>query len=223
MIGPRRSRALPPLSAAPSHGSMCWASVAQCLGYRGAPAGSRCGDLVFFSGRGRRSSLLVVPTLSDLIRGCTSLAGGDLEWLHSLVSDWQLLADLSFADLCSGRRCANGERLGRGGPDAPDHWPDRVPRRHRRHDRGSRRAATARHRPSGEGRICREGDPDWTDGVPVRGEPVPVTAGRADHRGGRAEHQPQFGAHPSRLELTYLQSADELAQMVAAGRFPFPR
>ena len=40
-----------------------------------------------------------VPTLSDLARDHTSLSGPDLEWLHYLVSDWQLLADLSFADL----------------------------------------------------------------------------------------------------------------------------
>jgi two-component system, sensor histidine kinase PdtaS len=40
-----------------------------------------------------------VPTLSDLARNHTSLSGADVEWLHSLVSDWQLLADLSFADL----------------------------------------------------------------------------------------------------------------------------
>ena len=40
-----------------------------------------------------------VPTLTDLARNLTGLSGPDLEWLHSLVSDWQLLADLSFADL----------------------------------------------------------------------------------------------------------------------------
>src|SRR5262244_3832712 len=40
-----------------------------------------------------------MPTLTDLARSYSSLNGADLEWLHSLVSDWQLLADLSFADL----------------------------------------------------------------------------------------------------------------------------
>src|SRR6201996_2869563 len=38
-------------------------------------------------------------TLSALARDLTSLSGPEMEWLHSLVSDWQLLADLSFADL----------------------------------------------------------------------------------------------------------------------------
>src|ERR1700722_2188093 len=40
-----------------------------------------------------------VPTLNDLARSYTSLRDDELECLHSLVSDWQLLADLSFADL----------------------------------------------------------------------------------------------------------------------------
>ncbi|HEX4832351.1 MAG TPA: histidine kinase N-terminal domain-containing protein, partial [Trebonia sp.] len=40
-----------------------------------------------------------MPTLTDLARSYSTLNSDDLDWLHSLVSDWQLLADLSFADL----------------------------------------------------------------------------------------------------------------------------
>jgi len=39
-----------------------------------------------------------VPTLNDLARRA-EIATADVEWLHALVSDWELLADLSFADL----------------------------------------------------------------------------------------------------------------------------
>jgi two-component system, sensor histidine kinase PdtaS len=39
-----------------------------------------------------------VPPLSDLA-GQAGIRGADLDWLHALISDWQLLADLSFADL----------------------------------------------------------------------------------------------------------------------------
>ena len=46
-----------------------------------------------------RVPLLICATLTDLARRHTSLARADLECLHALVSDWQLLADLSFADL----------------------------------------------------------------------------------------------------------------------------
>ena len=40
-----------------------------------------------------------MATLTDLGRRFTSLTVPDIDWLHALVSDWQLLADLSFADL----------------------------------------------------------------------------------------------------------------------------
>ena len=40
-----------------------------------------------------------MPTLNDLARRHTALTSADIDWLHALVSDWQLLADLSFADL----------------------------------------------------------------------------------------------------------------------------
>lgn len=37
--------------------------------------------------------------MNDLVRQHTALGDSDLEWLHLLVSEWQLLSDLSFADL----------------------------------------------------------------------------------------------------------------------------
>lgn len=43
--------------------------------------------------------LVIVATLDDIVQSQTSLDGADIAWLHSLVSDWQVVADLSFADL----------------------------------------------------------------------------------------------------------------------------
>ena len=40
-----------------------------------------------------------MPSLDDIARFQTVLGPGDLDWLHALVSDWQIIADLSFADL----------------------------------------------------------------------------------------------------------------------------
>lgn len=37
--------------------------------------------------------------MNELVRQHTALSDSDLEWLHLLVSEWQLLSDLSFADL----------------------------------------------------------------------------------------------------------------------------
>ena len=38
-----------------------------------------------------------MPSLNELVRQHTTLTGADVEWLHLLVSEWQLLSDLSFA------------------------------------------------------------------------------------------------------------------------------
>jgi hypothetical protein len=68
-----------------------------------------------------------VPTLSDLARNLTSLSGQDMEWLHSLVSDWQLLADLSFADLILWVPLRTRLRVGGSGADAADDRADLLP------------------------------------------------------------------------------------------------
>jgi hypothetical protein len=40
-----------------------------------------------------------VSTLADMLRDTTDLEPAQSEWLHLLAGDWQLIADLSFADL----------------------------------------------------------------------------------------------------------------------------
>src|SRR6185295_19182421 len=73
-----------------------------------------------------------------------------------------------------------------------------------------------------DGRVAREGDPEWRDEVPVRVEAIPV------RRGARviavvARNTNLHGVRtPSRLELSYLQAAGELTQMIAGGTFPYP-
>jgi two-component sensor histidine kinase len=161
-----------------------------------------------------------VPSLSDLAGRHTLLTAADVEWLHALVSDWQLIADLSFADLILWAQTkdnrdwlALAQMRPTTGPTAVHN--DVVGLRLRSGQRPLIDAALA------EQRICREGDPDWTTGVPVRPETIPVT------REGRViaviERNTNLNAArtPSRLELTYLRGADDLAQMVAEGTFPF--
>src|SRR6266851_2688407 len=64
--------------------------------------------------------------------------------------------------------------------------------------------------------------PDWRNGVPVRTEGIPVT--RANRVIAVIERCTNLNSArtPSRLELTYVQGADDLARMVAEGTFPFP-
>ncbi|WP_269937184.1 sensor histidine kinase [Arthrobacter sp. HY1533] len=40
-----------------------------------------------------------MAVFADMIRDSSVLGPGDAEWLHLLVGDWQMIADLSFADL----------------------------------------------------------------------------------------------------------------------------
>ena len=40
-----------------------------------------------------------MPSLDDIAREHTDLGGEDLAWLSLLMADWQIIADLSFADL----------------------------------------------------------------------------------------------------------------------------
>src|ERR1700758_2316454 len=98
-----------------------------------------------------------MPTLTDLTLRQAGLAEADVDWLHMLLSDWQLLADLSFADLVLWAQLRDGSgwvALAQIRPvTAPTAIPDDVV--------GSVRPAGTRpflDVAMQERRICREGD-----------------------------------------------------------------
>jgi two-component system, sensor histidine kinase PdtaS len=161
-----------------------------------------------------------VPTLTELARRHTALGEEELAWLHALVADWQLVADLSFADLIlwvpdrsGGGYVALAQIRPTTGPTV--FQDDLVGRRMRRGERPLVDSALD------EGRVCREGDPEWRGDVPVREETIPVR--HADRVIAVVARQTNLASArtPSRLELAYLQSAADLAQMLAEGSFPF--
>ena len=159
--------------------------------------------------------------MNDLVREHTDLDASDLEWLHLLVSEWQLLSDLSFADLVLWVPTRDGTRYVSVAQMRPNTGPTSYQDDMVGHlvPRGRRPLLDAA---LDEGRIVREGDPEWREEVPVRVESIPV---RRDGRvlGVIARNTNLLTVRtPSRLELTYLQSASDLAQMIAAGAFPFP-
>jgi two-component system, sensor histidine kinase PdtaS len=158
-----------------------------------------------------------VPTLTDLATRA-GLQLRDVEWLHALVSDWQLLADLSFADLVLWAPLPDTSWLALAQmrpTTAPTALPEDVV--------GTIRPARERQFlvvAFEERRICREGDPEWTRGVPVRHETIPVVfEGRTIAVIERSTNL-SAARTPSRLDLAYLKAADDLTQMVAAGIFP---
>ncbi|HEX3906905.1 MAG TPA: histidine kinase N-terminal domain-containing protein [Mycobacteriales bacterium] len=157
----------------------------------------------------------------DELLGPHGLELDDADILHRLVGDWQLLADLSFADLVLFVPDRDGEWFTVVAQMRPTTGPtsyqdDLVGTVVAAADRPQLRAAFA------DGRIVREGDPVWLGGVPVREEALPVT------RGGRVlaviarDTNLAAARTPSRLEIAYLQSANDLAQMLAEGRWPYP-
>jgi two-component sensor histidine kinase len=169
-----------------------------------------------------------VSALTELLTARTELTDPQIQHVQRLVGEWQLLSDLSFADLLlwvpvdlhegeagsvPGFLCVAQCRPTTG-PTAYQH--DQVGTR----IRGERAVpmTTALH----EGRIFREADPDWDGDLPIRREGIPVR-----HEGeivaivGRDSNLASVRT-PSQLELVYLQSAADLAAMVADGTFPGP-
>jgi two-component system, sensor histidine kinase PdtaS len=165
--------------------------------------------------------LTCVPSLQELVRAHTDLDSEDVAWLHLLLADWQIIADLSFADLVLWLPDRQGDGYWAVAQMRPTTGPTAYV-----DDlvgafvaKGRRPLIDSAHE---HGRVAREGDPEWRDDIPVRVEAIPV------RRGDRilgiiARNTNLLGVRtPSRLELSYLQTATDLTQMIASGHFPFP-
>ena len=166
---------------------------------------------------------LLMSTLFELLAEHTTMSPEDVDHLQRLVGEWQLLADLSFADLLLWVPVAEREFLcvaqvrPTTGPTA--YQDDQVGRR--AHGAGAYSMVIA----TTEDRIFRESDPEWDGPVPVRREAIPVR-----RPGGITGVMAVLGRDtnlaaarsPSKLELVYLESAGDLCKMVADGSFPAP-
>jgi two-component sensor histidine kinase len=168
-----------------------------------------------------------VSTLADLLAEHTDLPGTAVSHLQRVVAEWQLLADLSFADFLL------WIPLGAQSPAAAGHdflciaqaRPTTAPTAYFDDLVGSglfdadhpqlRRAVV-------EERICREEDPQWEHGVPVRREAIPVRAGAGGEIVAVLSRDTNLSVPrvPSPLEIAYLGGAGDLCQMIADGSFP---
>ena len=142
-----------------------------------------------------------MSTLAELVRSRTDLTGLDLDHLQRLVAEWQLLADLSFADLVLWVRTHEGTWLAASHmrpTTGPTSYPDDVV--------GEERAQA----------------PGPEESVRLRREVVPVQRGDRTIAILSRDANLATARVPSQLELAYLSSAGELMQMVGEGTFPFP-
>jgi two-component sensor histidine kinase len=154
--------------------------------------------------------------------------GGVSEALHRLVGDWQLLADLSFADLLLLIPDDAGETFVVVAQMRPTTGPTAY------QDDLVGRTLTAADRPQlavalTEGRICREGDPVWSAEhadrqapLPIRQEALPVRFGDRVVAVVARDTNLAAARTPSQLEIAYLRTANDLAQMLVEGRWPYP-
>ncbi|HEY3736773.1 MAG TPA: histidine kinase N-terminal domain-containing protein [Jatrophihabitans sp.] len=177
-----------------------------------------------------------MSALTELLAARTTLDDRQIEHLQRLVSEWQLLSDLSFADLLLWVPVAGTAEAGNTtflcvaqcrpttGPTA--YLTDEV----------GATEAMPRSRPlqtaHDEARIFREAEADWEGDLPVRREAIPVRfPGSEGPEGSRASGGKVIAVvgrdsnlasvrTPSQLELVYLASAADLATMVADGSFP---
>lgn len=156
--------------------------------------------------------------MSDLIARRSDLSQQDVEWLHLLVADWQVISDLAFADLVLWLPTVDDDVVAiahaRPSTGATVHHDDVVGQSAPAGLRTTVLATAQTQQPA------RLREARWVGTYAIREEAIPVV------RGGRTlaviARQTHLGGNrtPSRLELNYVESADELCAMIARGEFP---
>jgi two-component sensor histidine kinase len=167
-----------------------------------------------------------VSALTDLLASRTVLDDAEVDHLQRLVGEWQLLADLSFADLVlwvpvelhDGEAGSYGVFL-----CAAQCRPTTGPTAYQNDQvgvllRGAR--ATSLRTALTEERIFREVEPDWDGDLPIRREAIPIRFGNKVIAVLGRDANLASARTPSQLELVYLQSAADLSAMIADGTFP---
>ncbi len=159
-----------------------------------------------------------MPALNDVAARHTDLTDADLDRLHLLLADWQLLADLSFSDLVLWLPTWNGSGYVVGGQMRPttgatvfadDLVGTFLPK-------GRRPAIDEAVE---VGRVTRGGSDHAlvpAEAIPVRGPAGGVVAVVARHT------DPATARPRGRLESAYVEIGDQLARMLADGSFPLP-
>jgi len=156
--------------------------------------------------------------LGSILRDQAALPADEAEWLQRLTAEWQIVADLAFADLvlwvpvekagfvaAALRRPLTGSTM---------HYDEVV----------GVVASPAQAKDLSDaltlGMIQRHHEPRWNGAYGVREEIVPV--GYQGRSIAVVTSHGNLGAvrAPSRLEINYVEVADELIGMIARGEFP---
>src|SRR5690606_19829240 len=158
------------------------------------------------------------PSLDEIARSQTALADADIDWLHALARDWQILADLSFADLVLW--VPDGE---------PKGWWAAAQIRPTTGPTSTLEDIAGRFVPSGHWAtglvgwfatvsvVTTTGPKSWIgrEAMPVQRDGIAVEC--TMRRSALSVWRP-MGA----LESAYEDAADTLVQMIVGGQFPLP-
>jgi two-component sensor histidine kinase len=166
-----------------------------------------------------------MASIEEYVEGRAPSSAEEIHRLRELVADWQLLSDLSFADLILWIPLRKDEAS----------WPTGYIAV--AHIRPTTAATVFAHDVIGEeinwgdrfyidqalsnGEIVRNTEPQQIGEVMIKEETIPVIMGEkviaviSRHRNAELMRQ------PSRLELNYREIAHELYRMVAEGNFPY--
>ncbi|MDJ0336196.1 histidine kinase N-terminal domain-containing protein [Salinibacterium sp. G-O1] len=168
-----------------------------------------------------------MSTLSDLVQAQGRSSEEDIEWLHLLVGDWQLLADLAFADIVLWVPSMQGGFVAvahaRPSSSATLFYRDFVGQAVKPEWKTQIEEAFQ------TARIIDTATPDWYEETPTRVRAVPVLR-RLSPTGKQTTERPiavitrhtnlSEARTPSRQELTFNGCANDLFGMIATGDFP---
>jgi two-component sensor histidine kinase len=167
-----------------------------------------------------------MPSLEILLRGRSPLTNRQIHRLHELTADWQMLSDLSFADLILWVPLRKDTKSWPTGHVAVAHIRPTTAATVFAYDViGDEISWGERGRIDGalsNGEIIRDSEPEQVGELMIKEETIPVVfegqviAVISRHRNA------DLMRSPSRLELNYREIAHNLYRMVSEGNFPFP-
>jgi len=167
-----------------------------------------------------------MPTLEKLLSKKNPITVEQSHRLHEVIADWQLLSDLSFADLILWVPIRKDAKSWPTGHIAVAHIRPTTAATVFAHDViGEEVAWGQRGRIDialSDGEIVRDSEPEQVGELLIKEETIPVffqgqtIAVISRHRNA------DLMRSPSRLELNYREIAHSLYRMVAEGTFPYP-
>ncbi len=163
-----------------------------------------------------------MPTLTELVTERADLREPEVEHIHRLLGSWQLIADLSFADLALWCLLSDGDGFVCVGQMRPYTAQTLHPEDLFGHVVRPEELPVI-DRSYHEGRSWQRDEPVLIDGVPVRMEAVPVKVADKVVAVMTKEGAPLTHRRPGQLEQNYLACSAALSLMVEEESFPFAR